>query len=61
LNTALEVPASPCICICVLDEKDICMGCYRTRGEISQWREAAPSSKKRILANAKQRQQDYES
>ena len=29
--------ASPCVSICVLDEDDICTGCYRSAEEISQW------------------------
>ena len=30
--------ASPCISLCQIDtEKDLCIGCYRTRGEIAAW------------------------
>lgn len=28
---------SPCVSICALDEEDICVGCFRTGGEISIW------------------------
>jgi len=28
---------SPCVSICALDEDDICVGCFRTGGEISIW------------------------
>jgi predicted Fe-S protein YdhL (DUF1289 family) len=28
---------SPCVSICVLNEEDICTGCYRTGNEISHW------------------------
>ncbi|MCG8391893.1 MAG: DUF1289 domain-containing protein [Pseudomonadales bacterium] len=31
------VPISPCVSICALDENDICVGCFRTGGEISIW------------------------
>ncbi|MDX2350582.1 MAG: DUF1289 domain-containing protein [Porticoccus sp.] len=28
---------SPCISICAMDEKDLCIGCYRTSKEIRDW------------------------
>lgn len=28
---------SPCIGVCNVGPDDICIGCYRTRTEISQW------------------------
>jgi len=38
----------------------MCLGCYRTADEISQWFEAKPSTKLSILDNAQKRQQHYE-
>ena len=32
-----KVPESPCVRMCCLDEKDICLGCYRTLAEILEW------------------------
>lgn len=29
--------ASPCVSICALNEDDICIGCFRTGREISEW------------------------
>ena len=30
---------SPCISVCQMDsEKGVCLGCFRTRGEIAAWR-----------------------
>jgi predicted Fe-S protein YdhL (DUF1289 family) len=29
--------ASPCIGVCALDENDLCLGCYRTVQEITDW------------------------
>lgn len=38
VSTMSEVlPASPCVSICALDENDVCVGCFRTGGEISIW------------------------
>jgi predicted Fe-S protein YdhL (DUF1289 family) len=45
-------PASPCISICALDEQDICMGCYRSAAEITDWFMAEPAEKRRILERA---------
>lgn len=32
-----EIVPSPCVSVCALDEDDVCVGCYRTGMEISQW------------------------
>ncbi|MCA8960027.1 MAG: DUF1289 domain-containing protein [Planctomycetes bacterium] len=47
-----EFVPSPCIGLCELDtETGLCMGCYRTRGEIAAWPSAAPSRRRSILAD----------
>ena len=28
---------SPCISVCLLDNNDVCVGCYRTADEITEW------------------------
>lgn len=40
---------SPCIAVCVLDERDICQGCYRTAEEITDWFMADEARKRDIL------------
>ena len=30
-------PESPCISVCLLDENDICTGCFRSADEITDW------------------------
>ncbi|MEP1470497.1 MAG: DUF1289 domain-containing protein [Halieaceae bacterium] len=50
-----EEPKSPCISICVLDENDICQGCYRSAGEITDWFMAAPEEKRAIIDRARER------
>ncbi|HHO59044.1 MAG TPA: DUF1289 domain-containing protein [Thiotrichales bacterium] len=47
--------ASPCVRNCCLDENDVCLGCYRTIGEIIAWGEASDAKKQEILARAEQR------
>ncbi len=47
--------ASPCISICVLDEQDICAGCYRSAAEITRWSDAANPERRDIVARAAER------
>jgi predicted Fe-S protein YdhL (DUF1289 family) len=53
-----QEPASPCISVCALDENDVCMGCYRTADEITEWFMATPEEKRRILRQAAKRRDD---
>lgn len=46
---------SPCIAVCALDEDDICIGCYRSGDEITDWFMADDDRKREILANCEQR------
>jgi predicted Fe-S protein YdhL (DUF1289 family) len=50
-----DEPQSPCISICVLDEKDICQGCYRSAEEITDWFIATAGEKRNILDKARER------
>ncbi|MFV0275857.1 MAG: DUF1289 domain-containing protein [Parahaliea sp.] len=49
---------SPCISVCVLDAGDVCIGCYRSAQEITDWFMASPEQKRAILARARQRMQE---
>lgn len=46
---------SPCIRNCCLDERDICVGCFRSLDEIKQWQGASTKDKKRMLVKIEQR------
>lgn len=48
-------PASPCISVCALDEQDICMGCYRSASEITDWFMASADEKREILRLSEER------
>ncbi len=48
---------SPCISICALDENDICMGCYRSAEEITDWFMATDEQKHEVLRIADERRQ----
>ena len=48
-------PQSPCISVCALDENDVCMGCYRSAEEITDWFMASDEEKYRILERVRDR------
>ena len=48
-------PASPCIGRCQLDDAGVCLGCFRTRGDIGQWLSASDEEKRSIVASARRR------
>jgi uncharacterized protein len=50
-------PHSPCISVCVLDDHDICIGCYRSAAEITDWFMATDEQKREVLRLARERMQ----
>ena len=50
-------PQSPCVSICALDEHDICLGCFRSAQEITDWFMPSDEEKRRILERVKERMQ----
>ncbi|MFK8020968.1 MAG: DUF1289 domain-containing protein [Pseudomonadales bacterium] len=49
---------SPCVQICCLDMEDVCIGCYRTAREITDWSELSNDEKKSIIQLTHKRYQD---
>lgn len=48
--------ASPCVSICALDDDDVCVGCYRTGAEISQWGALSNEEKMSVMDKVKDRE-----
>jgi uncharacterized protein len=46
------VVKSPCTSVCALDERDVCIGCYRTAEEISGWSTMTPEQQRQVVAQA---------
>ncbi|RLA47187.1 MAG: DUF1289 domain-containing protein [Gammaproteobacteria bacterium] len=46
---------SPCISVCLLNEEDICCGCYRSAEEIRSWLMMLDPERKQVLARATER------
>lgn len=44
-------PMSPCISVCVLDDADVCTGCFRTLDEIVDWPAMRAADKRAVLAS----------
>lgn len=52
----VEAPVkSPCVEICVLNEQDVCVGCYRTANEITEWTTLDNGRKAEVVALAAER------
>ncbi len=49
---------SPCVRNCCLDEKDICLGCFRSLPEITQWSTVNEITQREILVNSAKRKAD---
>ncbi|MGD9660692.1 MAG: DUF1289 domain-containing protein [Porticoccaceae bacterium] len=53
---AAEPPAlSPCISVCALNDEDICIGCFRSAREITQWRTLTTVERRQVITLAKER------
>lgn len=50
-------PKSPCISVCVLDDDDICTGCYRSADEITDWFMASDEQKREVLRKVRARRE----
>ena len=46
---------SPCVSICALDGDDICIGCFRTGGEISYWGLLSGENQREVLQRCQAR------
>ena len=49
--------ASPCISVCLLDEQEVCVGCYRSSSEVTEWFMASAEEKREILRRAEARRE----
>lgn len=55
----MSIITSPCVAICRV-KKGICIGCFRTAKEITEWWDADTDRKREIIFNAEQRKSDFE-
>ncbi len=50
-----EPVASPCNRHCCLNDKDVCMGCYRTLDEILKWTQFSNEQKRQVIKQCEAR------
>jgi predicted Fe-S protein YdhL (DUF1289 family) len=50
-----ETVPSPCVSICALDDNDICVGCFRSGREISDWGRLGDEEKRAVLKRCVER------
>ena len=55
-SKAISNVRSPCINICSLNEDDVCIGCYRSGHEITQWGVASEEERQRIMLKVIERE-----
>ena len=53
--SADEELKSPCVSVCVLDDDDVCMGCYRSAAEITDWVMLTNEEKREVLKRTRER------
>ena len=49
--------ASPCRNVCKLNDEGVCLGCYRTLGEIAIWSSASSEERRLILERVREREE----
>lgn len=50
-----EATASPCVRVCCLDERNVCLGCGRTLDEIRDWSKLNDAEKRAVNEQARLR------
>lgn len=61
INTQAHAPArvaSPCVSLCALDIRDICVGCYRSANEICDWMLLSDDERRAVLVKAAERNRE---
>lgn len=49
---------SPCVSVCALDERDICIGCHRTGDEITRWSRLTDEQRREVLVLVAERERE---
>jgi len=60
MKPSKEHVQSPCIETCILNDEKICLGCFRTLGEIAQWQQMDDTMRREVLHKAENRRKSSE-
>ncbi len=58
MNQCKDNVQSPCIENCTLNDEKICIGCFRTLGEIAQWQQMDDKMRRDVLLKAESRRKE---
>jgi predicted Fe-S protein YdhL (DUF1289 family) len=50
---------SPCIESCIVNDEKICLGCFRSLGEIAQWQAMDDTMRQEVLLKAERRRKAH--
>lgn len=50
---------SPCVSICALDDKDMCVGCHRSGDEITRWSQMSNEERQEVLRKVAERESKF--
>jgi hypothetical protein len=51
MDTAPKPVVTPCVKVCIVDgESGLCLGCYRTLGEVARWSSFSEADRNAIMA-----------
>lgn len=53
VKTPINRPIDPCQAVCHFDEENVCIGCFRKRDEINNWRFMSNEEKATIVERVK--------
>lgn len=57
----VQMTLSPCIQICQIDtDQDLCIGCFRTLGEIAAWGAMSDAARRAVMARLPERERRYD-
>ena len=51
---------SPCIESCIVNDEKICLGCFRSLGEIAQWQVMDDTMRREVLHKAERRRKAHD-
>ena len=60
MNQTENIVQSPCIENCCLNGDNVCMGCFRSLGEIAQWQQMDDKMRREVLHKAESRRKSSE-
>ncbi|MCC5885026.1 MAG: DUF1289 domain-containing protein [Gammaproteobacteria bacterium] len=49
---------SPCVSVCLLDGQDVCVGCFRTADEITDWVMLDDPGRRKVLELTRERMRE---